>query len=298
MGFLISQIVVSLLLAAAAGFLIGYFLKQFLAGKASEQLERMWSEKVRTVSRDLDALRTDARAQTQKTGDIERIADAERDRGKSAQSEAAAERDRAESLTARIALKQKEIESLQGAVAEWKANVESLKTQIGGLEEVIRGRDLTIENLTSEIERAGKESAAKDLGMQTLAVRIAELEPAASKAMASMKTIENWEAKYKALEAAKNGELASLKSRISALEPLLAKVRDWEARYNGMLKEKDSSTAELRQTAIQDGENIRQLYATAVQQGDNIRSLAAPIGELARITETHGDRIAGLEGGR
>jgi len=39
--------------------------------------------------------------------------------------------------------------------------------------------------------------------------------------------------------------VSALKSRVGALEPLTAKVKEWEARYNGMLKEKDSSLAKL-----------------------------------------------------
>src|ERR1700710_876702 len=109
MGSLIAQSTVLLLIAAAAGILIGYFLKQVLAGRAADQMETMWSEKVRRASRELDTLRADLKAQTQRTEDVERMADGESDRVKSAQAEVALEKEQTARLAEEIAERQARI---------------------------------------------------------------------------------------------------------------------------------------------------------------------------------------------
>jgi len=243
MGYL--QITIYLFMAGCAGLVIGYFLKQLLAGKAAEQLETMWSEKVRRASRELETLRNDLKSQTQRTEDIERMVDAEADRVKAAREEVAAEKERTARLSSEIAGKQAKISSLEGAIAEWKTKLDAAVGQAASFESVVREKSEALGNLTSDLEKARADSNAKELNAQSLTARVDELAPVSGKLAAALKAIDGWELKYKTLESAKNNEVSALKSRIGVLEPLTAKVKEWEARYNGMLKEKDSSLAKL-----------------------------------------------------
>jgi DNA repair exonuclease SbcCD ATPase subunit len=248
MGYPISQIIGGALFAAAVGILIGYLLKQFLAGKAAEQLETMWSEKVRRASRELEALRTDLKAQVQRADDLERASDADRARLISAQNELAAEKERTASLVGELASKSTMIGALKDAAAGFKSTIDEGGKKVANLENTIRGKDQLIENLEAELAKARAESTTKDTSIETLSARIGELEPLTPRLAAATKAADDSAARYKALETTKNGQLASLKARIGELEPLQAKVKEWEARYTGMLKEKDSSLAKLTAT--------------------------------------------------
>ena len=245
MGYLISQTIGCLLIAAAIGAVIGYLLKQFWAGKMIEQVESMWSDKVRAMSRDLESARGETKTQAQRAVEAERAEVDGVGRLKSVQAELTAERDKSAAARSDLAGNLSLVASLEGAVLDWKAKLEAAVKKAAELEGLVQSKGALIDDLEARLATAAKVSSANDLNIQTLVADIAELTPLKEKLTTALTAVGAWENRNKSFEISKNGELAASKKRISELEPLNAKVRDWEFRYSGMLNEKDASLAKL-----------------------------------------------------
>lgn len=248
MGYLISQIVFCLLIAGIIGALIGYLLKQLLGTKMVQKVDAMWSDKVRVLTRDLDAERTETKLQAQKTQDAERTGAETTNRLTAAQKELLTAKEKVSAVEGDLARKASSFAALEAANKDWKIQLEASAKKAADLEAVITDKDVSLQNLESELAGAVKVSDAKDLHIQTLDAEIGELAPLKDQLAVASKAVGDWEGRFKALEKAKGGEVAGWKSRIGELEPLLAKVKDWEVRHSSMLNAKDAALAKLTST--------------------------------------------------
>jgi len=155
---------------------LAIFLKQILAGKAAEQLETMWSEKVRRASRELETLRNDLKSQTQRTEDIERMVDAEADRVKAAREEVAAEKGAGGSTEFGNRWEAGEDLFSRRLCSRMEDKLDAAAGQAVALESVVREKSEALGNLTAAVEKSLVDSNAKDADVQALTARVGELE--------------------------------------------------------------------------------------------------------------------------
>ncbi len=269
MGYLISQIVACLLIAGIVGAVIGYLFKQIVGAKVIHQVEGMWSDKVRLLTRDLDALRVDAKVQVQRAQEAERASTDIAGQLASATKELASTKENVSAVQADLNSKVSTLAALEVTNTHWKVQLEAAAKNAADLESAIAGKDSSLQNLESQLAGSVKVSGAKDLHIQTLAAEIAELAPLKDQLATAHKAIGEWEARYKSLEKTKNAELAGLKARIRELEPLTSKVKDWESRYGGMLNEKDAALAKLTAT-VAALEPLREKVAAAAKENETL----------------------------
>lgn len=171
MGYLISQIVMCLLLAGIAGGIIGYFLKQFWSSNTLQQVDTMWSEKVRAVTRDLEASRAETKVHLLKTEDLEQAQLDSVRQLKTAQQQVSTANQKSAHLQTELAGKMVTISAQEGSIRDWKTRLEAELKKAVERDAALAGKDTAIQNVQDELAAAAKVSGAQDLQVKPSAHR-------------------------------------------------------------------------------------------------------------------------------